>query len=87
MSPNSKDYRTYTCYGCHEHSRSKIREKHVEEGITDYENCIECHRHGEADEGKLEGRGGNDRHSRAGGSQAESGGKGEHDKESKEHHD
>ncbi|UHD16493.1 class III cytochrome C family protein [Thiocapsa bogorovii] len=47
-----KDYRTYTCYGCHEHSRSKIREKHLEEGISDYENCIECHRNGEADAGE-----------------------------------
>jgi hypothetical protein len=47
-----KDYRTYTCYGCHEHTRSKIREKHVEEGISDYENCIECHRNGEGDDDK-----------------------------------
>ena len=39
-----RDYRTYTCYGCHEHTRSKIREKHVDEGITDYENCVKCHR-------------------------------------------
>ena len=29
------DYSNYTCYGCHEHSRSKIREEHVEEGIHD----------------------------------------------------
>lgn len=47
-----KDYRTYTCYGCHEHSRSKIREEHLEEGISDYENRIECHRNGEADAGE-----------------------------------
>lgn len=44
------DYRRYTCYGCHEHSRSKIREEHVEEGIRDYENCVECHRSGDEDE-------------------------------------
>lgn len=42
-----KDYRTYTCYGCHEHARSKIREKHVEEGIRDYEDCVKCHRSSE----------------------------------------
>jgi hypothetical protein len=46
------DYSNYTCYGCHEHSRSKIREEHVEEGIYDYENCEECHRSGDEDEAK-----------------------------------
>lgn len=44
------DYSNYTCYGCHEHSRSKIREEHREEGIYDYENCVECHRSGDEDE-------------------------------------
>lgn len=44
------DYSTYTCYGCHEHSRSKIRSEHVEEGIYDYENCVECHRSGDEHE-------------------------------------
>ena len=44
------NYSNYTCYGCHEHSRSKIREEHVEEGIYDYENCVECHRSGDEDE-------------------------------------
>ena len=46
----SNDYGSYTCYGCHEHSRSKIREEHVEEGIYDYEICVECHRSGDEDE-------------------------------------
>lgn len=44
------DYNNYTCYGCHEHSRSGIRAEHVEEGIYDYENCVECHRSGDEDE-------------------------------------
>jgi hypothetical protein len=44
------DYAGYTCYGCHEHSRSKIREEHLEEGIRDYENCVECHRSGDEEE-------------------------------------
>jgi hypothetical protein len=48
----NNDYTNYTCYGCHEHSRSKIREEHVEEGIRDYENCVECHRSGDEDEAK-----------------------------------
>ena len=46
----NNDYANYTCYGCHEHSRSEIREEHVEEGIYDYENCVECHRSGDEDE-------------------------------------
>ncbi len=46
------NYTNYTCYGCHEHSRSKIREEHVEEGIRDYEKCVECHRSGDEDEAK-----------------------------------
>lgn len=46
----NNDYESYTCYGCHEHSRSKIRGEHVEEGIYDYENCVECHRSGDEDE-------------------------------------
>jgi hypothetical protein len=44
------DYSQYTCYGCHEHSRSEIREEHWEEGIRDYETCVDCHRSGDEDE-------------------------------------
>ncbi len=44
------NYSAYTCYGCHEHSRSKIRGEHYEEGIRDYENCTECHRSGDEHE-------------------------------------
>lgn len=46
------NYASYTCYGCHEHSRSKIREEHFEEGIREYESCVECHRSGDEDEAK-----------------------------------
>lgn len=46
----SNDYGNYTCYGCHEHSRSNIREEHYEEGIYEYEVCVECHRSGDEDE-------------------------------------
>ncbi len=46
------DYSNYTCYGCHKHSRSKIREEHVEEGIHDYEACVDCHRSGDEHEAK-----------------------------------
>jgi hypothetical protein len=46
----NNDYNKYTCYGCHEHSRSKIREEHVEEGIRNYEICVDCHRSGDEHE-------------------------------------
>jgi hypothetical protein len=49
------DYSRYTCYGCHEHSLSNIRRKHVEEGIRDFDNCVECHR--SANEHDIRGRG------------------------------
>jgi Class III cytochrome C family len=44
------DYRTWTCYGCHEHQADKIRTKHLKEGIPNFQNCVRCHRSAE-DEG------------------------------------
>ena len=49
------DYSRYTCYGCHEHSLGNIRGKHIEEGISNFDNCVECHR--SADEHDIRGRG------------------------------
>lgn len=46
----NNDYSDYTCYGCHEHTRSNIRREHVEEGIRNYENCVECHRNADEDD-------------------------------------
>lgn len=37
------NFTTYTCYGCHEHTEGRIREKHLEEGIGNFQNCMECH--------------------------------------------
>ncbi|MFC1586608.1 hypothetical protein ACFL5V_13760, partial [Fibrobacterota bacterium] len=37
-------YSEYTCYGCHEHSTSKMRKEHEKEGMRDFHNCAECHR-------------------------------------------
>jgi hypothetical protein len=48
----NNDYGKYTCYECHEHSPSEIREKHLEEGIDDYERCTECHRNADEDDAK-----------------------------------
>ena len=47
--PNSLT--TYTCYGCHEHNQVNIAAEHLEEGISDYQNCIECHSDGREHEG------------------------------------
>lgn len=43
-------YTSYTCYGCHEHSESNIREEHQEEGITNFSDCVSCHRSGNEDD-------------------------------------
>lgn len=40
-------YETYTCYGCHEHTPSKVRREHAEENISNVENCVQCHRGGD----------------------------------------
>ena len=42
----------YTCYGCHEHTPQGIAGEHREEGITDFEDCVKCHRSGDEDEAK-----------------------------------
>jgi hypothetical protein len=36
----------YTCYSCHD--PDEIRQKHLEEGIPDYSNCMQCHPDGHA---------------------------------------
>lgn len=53
------DYKRTTCYGCHEHTTSNIRRKHVEEGIGQFDNCVECHRSGNKHDiqGGKEGKG------------------------------
>jgi hypothetical protein len=38
------DYKRYTCYGCHEHTKDRIAAKHAEEGIRDLDNCVACHK-------------------------------------------
>lgn len=40
------NYTTYTCYGCHEHTEANIIGEHREEGISDFQNCTECHADG-----------------------------------------
>ena len=49
---------TYDCYTCHEHNPAQIEAKHREEGISNFQDCAECHPTGREEEG--EGRGGGD---------------------------
>ena len=37
------NFTTYTCYGCHEHSEADVRSEHLDEGISNFQNCMECH--------------------------------------------
>jgi hypothetical protein len=54
------DHSKYTCYGCHEHTPANIARKHINEGIQNFENCVECHRSANGDaqgKGSREGEG------------------------------
>ncbi|MEI6900860.1 MAG: class III cytochrome C family protein [Bacteroidota bacterium] len=51
-----KSYKTYSCYGCHEHDKQRVFDKHQEEGISDIENCVKCHRSSKKIEGESEGK-------------------------------
>ncbi len=58
----SNNYKAYTCYGCHEHSESRIIGKHREHGITNLTNCISCHKNGSEHEGGEHEGGGEGEH-------------------------
>lgn len=40
----NNDFTRYTCFGCHEHQPDNIRSKHLREGISNFDNCVSCHR-------------------------------------------
>lgn len=46
----NNDFKTYTCFGCHEHSLNNIRGEHIEEGISNFDDCVKCHRSGNEDD-------------------------------------
>ncbi len=57
---NRANYKQYTCYGCHEHSRDRvIRQHRGEVRTTNLDNCIRCHEGGR-EHGGHEGWGGDD---------------------------
>lgn len=43
---NPADYKQYTCYTCHEHSREKVAEEHRGMRGQNIEDCVQCHRGG-----------------------------------------
>ncbi len=47
----------YTCYGCHEHQPDEIAEEHLDEGISDFQDCVSCHPTGQEDEAEGGNRG------------------------------
>jgi cytochrome c7-like protein len=54
--PQQGSWKTYTCYGCHEHTPAQVAGKHRDEGIgTNLENCVRCHATGREEEGEGEG--------------------------------
>src|SRR5262249_52680703 len=36
------DYKTYTCYGCHEHDPMRIARRH--KNVVNIDNCFKCHK-------------------------------------------
>jgi hypothetical protein len=58
----NNNYSRYTCYNCHEHTPANIRRKHIEEGVRQFDNCVECHRSADEDDIKSgDGHGEKDR--------------------------
>jgi hypothetical protein len=50
----NNNFKIYTCYGCHEHSESKIIEEHREEGISNITNCVSCHKSSDEDDIRMQ---------------------------------
>lgn len=45
-----KVYTEYTCYNCHAHDAEEDQRTHLEAGITDFADCMECHADGHTKE-------------------------------------
>lgn len=41
------NFKTYSCFGCHEHNQNKILQEHREEGIFNISDCVSCHKSGD----------------------------------------
>ncbi|MFA7332274.1 MAG: hypothetical protein WC326_14485 [Candidatus Delongbacteria bacterium] len=42
-------YNSYSCTGCHVHNPARLAAEHREEGISDWRDCVRCHRSGDED--------------------------------------
>jgi mono/diheme cytochrome c family protein len=52
-SCHAENYYTHSCYTCHDHTPEQMEQVHFkDEGIAEYNNCIECHPTGEPDEAR-----------------------------------
>ena len=60
----ANDYRQYTCYGCHEHTPANVRAEHIEEGISNFEDCVKCHRSADGEPQGKDGRASGDERQR-----------------------
>jgi hypothetical protein len=50
------NFKSYTCYGCHEHTPARVQAQHREEvGGQNLDHCVRCHRNAS---GESEGHGG-----------------------------
>ena len=43
-------YSEHSCYECHDHKPAQMQEVHAQEGIVEFETCIECHPTGQEGE-------------------------------------
>jgi hypothetical protein len=41
--PTANSFTTYTCYGCHEHSRERMVRRHARRRIENLDKCADCH--------------------------------------------
>ena len=39
-------YKTYTCYGCHEHNPARIEKRHTKVPAAKLNDCVQCHANG-----------------------------------------
>jgi hypothetical protein len=45
-----ENYTDQTCYNCHDHVPADMHRVHISEGVTDFQDCAQCHPTGEAGE-------------------------------------
>ena len=45
------NFKEYTCYGCHDHDPARIQARHLDEGISDFQDCVRCHARGQREGG------------------------------------